>query len=679
MPGIASADESPYPDDSVGFDDFTGYEGKESLSFDFSSSDEEEDDAQSSSSSCKVAWESRRQEGQIFDPRQETRNDIDVELFAQPLERKQRGNERFAAKDWKGAYREYHEGVELLEAIMEKIDTRYGTNGNVEVSTAGSGRMSKTNRQATSLLGILYGNASAASLKMGDAPRAIALAQRAGELCPKWPKALYRLAEAYFQSKKYKEALGACMRGENLCIRDSEGRTQEFSSLLDRIAVRAAMDGDVLAVFHGRQLEVRSAGEEAWLGRPAPHVPSLDGPLDEDSALPTDSLEDVQRDTAENSKPNGTARELKNINNKEKDLMELQNSLNHTNNDKQHQHETKPSHASARRDALVGWSFDGALASRHRQRTSFRCLKEAMKAARDGDRILMLRGTHNGMGECVTIDKRVLIEGQGSLGETVIDQRANVPTFRICHGGGGAVIRNLDIDQSGFRESILVTGEGRRHVAPLVDRCIVKCSGDDAVNVAGSAAPIFQRCVFKGKKCGIKAFGRSSTTIIRCEFEKCGEQSIKIAERARLIALRCSLRDSEEEGVVAMGNGRGRLALCSIEGAKGPGIDVSDEAWIAISGGTIRRCVGGVWAWDKAHVQMERVDLDGGPSQVVLSDSESTVFARSCRIKGTVHAGDAIWKGLLSNENQFEEPDEPTDFPIEEGPFVWNPPKYTSL
>ena len=33
-----------------------------------------------------------------------------------------------------------------------------------------------------------------------------------------------------------------------------------------------------------------------------------------------------------------------------------------------------------------------------RQRVSFRSIKEAVEAARDGDQILLLRGIHNGMG-----------------------------------------------------------------------------------------------------------------------------------------------------------------------------------------------------------------------------------------------------------------------------------------
>lgn len=103
---------------------------------------------------------------------------------------------------------------------------------------------------------------------------------------------------------------------------------------------------------------------------------------------------------------------------------------------------------------------------------SFRSLHAAVAAARDGDQILLKRGIHNGLGcgsaactsvpmtlthatlaallssgrfcrskppvplsverrETVHVSKRVLIRGEGTLGETRIDQRANCPALRI--------------------------------------------------------------------------------------------------------------------------------------------------------------------------------------------------------------------------------------------------------
>ncbi len=60
--------------------------------------------------------------------------------------------------------------------------------------------------------------------------------------------------------------------------------------------------------------------------------------------------------------------------------------------------------------------------------------------------------------------------GEGRLGETVIDQRANSPTFRITRGG--VVVKNIDIDMSGFCEAVMVAGGPS--VAPLIEDCLIK-------------------------------------------------------------------------------------------------------------------------------------------------------------------------------------------------------------
>ena len=54
------------------------------------------------------------------------------------------------------------------------------------------------------------------------------------------------------------------------------------------------------------------------------------------------------------------------------------------------------------------------------------------------------------------------------------------------------------VDMSGFRECVLV--EGNENVRPVVDHCMLRCSGDDAINVAGSAVPTFRDCELIGRK-----------------------------------------------------------------------------------------------------------------------------------------------------------------------------------
>ena len=65
--------------------------------------------------------------------------------------------------------------------------------------------------------------------------------------------------------------------------------------------------------------------------------------------------------------------------------------------------------------------------------------------------------------------KRLLIQGEGRLGETKVDQRANSPTFRITRS---CVVRNLDLDMTGFHEAVVVTGGAG--VAPIIDGCIIR-------------------------------------------------------------------------------------------------------------------------------------------------------------------------------------------------------------
>ena len=132
---------------------------------------------------------------------------------------------------------------------------------------------------------------------------------------------------------------------------------------MDVIAIKAAKNGSP-AGFDGRVIYVRSAGEEAWLGKDAP----------------TNAQFDV---TDEHKNPINTERYTK-----EDGYM-----------------------AEAQRKAEV--DKHTALHARS--------IREAVEMASDGDKILLLRGIHNGAGETVCVTKRVWIKGEGALKEATID------------------------------------------------------------------------------------------------------------------------------------------------------------------------------------------------------------------------------------------------------------------
>lgn len=540
-------------------------------------------------------------------------NPLDGAMDSRIMEKKNKGNECFANKDYRGALRCYLEGIELCKE---------------------GGKEGLAN-----LLAVLNSNASAASSRLKKTDNAIQYAEEAHRILPEWTKPLSRLAELYMNKGDYVAALDACEKCERLCRASSTGRT-EFTALHDTIVVMGSQMGQSDAMFRGRRLEVRSAGEEAWLGKPAPHDPLLDGPLDENTALPSDDLDKVQAPTASSQEgllTDGT---------------------------------------SVRGDALADWNFSNTAVAIQSRRTSFRCVKEAYDAAKDGDKIVLLKGTHNGLGETVSIKKRILIEGEGYLGETVIDQRANVPTFKIERGG--VVIRNIDLDQTGFREAILIDGD--EHVNPLIENCDLKCSGDDCIHIGGRSKPIVRLCKVNAKKTGIKSFDTSHPTLHGCFIEKCGAQGIEIMDNSVMMATRCSISSCEEDGVVVMGCATGTLVQCKINDNKGPGVDCSDNAVVTLRNCDIHDNVGGCWAWDSSEVHAERCKLSGGPAHVILSGGSGKIHAARCDITGVAHAPEKVWNdGLLHGNNTFHDPDTSVDFPIEAGAFVWEPSPYTSL
>ena len=76
---------------------------------------------------------------------------------------------------------------------------------------------------------------------------------------------------------------------------------------------------------------------------------------------------------------------------------------------------------------------------------------------------------HHVCRETINITKRILLRGSGGLGDTKLDQRANCPTFRL---GRSAVIMHVEVDMTGFREAILITGTDR--VCPVLQDCSIR-------------------------------------------------------------------------------------------------------------------------------------------------------------------------------------------------------------
>lgn len=510
-------------------------------------------------------------------------------LAGRAAELKQAGNAAFAAGRWEAAVAHY-------TAALKAARLEQPAGGRAHTAA-------------------LLSNRAAALLRSGQPLLAAVDAENAARQEPGWPKPLFRWAQALAAAQDWGGAARRARQGEALAA-GRHGRAPDFEALLDEIAVSGALASSD-AGFDGRHLEVRPAGDDAWLGGPAPEDPVLDL-TDETAAAASSCL-----------LPYGVA------------------------------------------DAAA--ATPGAITTA-RQRVSFRSVKEAVAAARDGDQILLLAGIHNGMGEAVGVDKRILIHGQGALGEARIDQRANSPAFRLRRS---AVLRNIDVDMTGFREAVLV--EGKAGVRPLVQRCIIRCSGDDGVNVCGGAKPIFHDCTIQGKKAGVRCFDRATATLQSCRIEECGGAGAMAMDQSHLTMQGCEISRCAEDGILAMQSASLTLQNCAVTGNKGPGLDVSGDAAATIQGGRIAKNVGGVLAWDAAELTMRGVQIEGGVWTALLVNGAATADAEGCHMSGVLHASVVTAAALQGGGNVLVPPKDvaATSLPPDEGAFVWTPDPYT--
>merc|ERR1712091_393259 len=166
----------------------------------------------------------------------------------------------------------------------------------------------------------------------------------------------------------------------------------------------------------------------------------------------------------------------------------------------------------------------------------------------------------------------------------------------------------------GFRESVLI--EGGPSVTPVLDGCVVACSGDDAINVAGQAAPFIRRCELEARRRCLKFMDRAKGEVFDSCVKKAQGPGVQVFDTAAPTLRRCRIVEGDAEGLVVM------------EGCR------------------VRGNVGGVFLWDRGCCHLIECQLEGGPSFPVLADEDARVIAGGCEIVGNVHVAERSWEGL---------------------------------
>jgi parallel beta-helix repeat protein len=304
-----------------------------------------------------------------------------------------------------------------------------------------------------------------------------------------------------------------------------------------------------------------------------------------------------------------------------------------------------------------------------------------VEKARDGDVVILLRGIHNGCGDSVTITKRIAISGEGHLREASIDARNNSPVFRIKRA---CWIRNVEFDFTGFSEAIRVESSEQNDGAssPLIERCAVKCTGADAVVVAGNSSPTFRDVSFEAKKCGMRVCDTSKCRLVDCKLSGCQTQGLRVTDSGTCVGVSCVFSENGHEGIVATANAKINLTSCVVHKNCGPGVDVTNNAFVSMKNTQITNNVGGVWSWDQSSFELENCVVDGGKSHAILADENCTnCFCTSgTTIKGVCHASENVRQQIapgLDNTCVVEHPAQPTDLPHENGCFKFEHDMYT--
>ena len=543
-------------------------------------------------------------------PRPPPTNGLDDDTTLAPfLELKAAANEAFAENDVELANALYDEAIDRLGAFREGGDT-FDEGRYRSAKTSPAAKPSED--RVDDLTAVFLSNRARCKLLLRppDAHGAAEDAERSVAMRADWHVPYDRAAKAHAMLGNWKRAVHFCRGGERAAsAARAVAAAAAFATQLDDVAMRAAREGS-LAGFYGRLIYVRSAGEDAWLCREAPANPAFDDDVTDDENV-SSTNERYERQFKKDRRPDA------------------------------------PIHA--------------------------RSLREAIEKARDGDRVVLLRGVHNGCGDSVTVTKRVLITGEGALRDAVVDARNNSPIFRLRRA---CWIANVDFDFTGFSEALRVeSGEGERarHPNPLIERCGVKCSGSDAVVVAAEARPTFRDCAFEAKKTGARACGSAAIELVDCKFSGCERQGLRCTENAQAVARSCVFAENGHEGVVATGSSSVDLRDCVLRDNGGPGLDVSGCARASLARCAVAGNVGGVFAWDDGEVEMARADVRGGKSHAVLVDENAACVCHDrTRVRGVVHANDTTRETIAPGADGscvVEHPATPTDLPPETGCF----------
>ncbi len=227
------------------------------------------------------------------------------------------------------------------------------------------------------------------------------------------------------------------------------------------------------------------------------------------------------------------------------------------------------------RTLTVDKGGDGAL----------RTISAALRAAADGDTILVKAGTYR---EHFVVDKAVSIVGEA-------DDEGNLPviwdspknTDTCIHVKADATLRNLEVTTKTKVDRASLVFENGRHYEAVYVTAKARLEGlsvhgwfDEGVRVAGKCAdPVIQYCrIFENQGVGINFIDGAQGSMADCEIFENMQANVQIeGESTSPYICDCEIHGGEYGGISVAAGAEGQVENCDIFENRGEGININGE------------------------------------------------------------------------------------------------------
>ena len=238
-------------------------------------------------------------------------------------------------------------------------------------------------------------------------------------------------------------------------------------------------------------------------------------------------------------------------------------------------------------------------------------LTAALAQAVDGDRIVVAPGTYR---EALTFDKSVEVAAEP----------------------GGPVIVEASGDRAIHVEDVGVSLEGLVLRATGVDE---DGEGIDAVWAIDGYLRM-RGCDVQAAGCGVNLCTENAeAALTKCAIHDCGGAGLLVAG-GFLTAVEVELRANVLIGTQAAGEADAAFINCRVQGSKGPGIQIGEEAEVVVAGCDVSgNASNGVGVMDKGRLKLHDSRLHDGAGAGLVLTGESSAIVQRCEITNHAFSG----------------------------------------